>query len=176
MRFLRTLLLIVGVSPQVSAVGASSSSFSSQLQGALTRTLQDRGGTQVKSMAEAEEYFPICNCGHLRNTFAKQCNHGDDGTFVFKNCSPPNPKVTTCSDAKDLFGERCPCAGIYDETDFGYRCGNGILENNNNCSPCAEKCDDGNQYNYDGCDEFCEIEDGFEADGTSGKVNKINYF
>ena len=158
MRFLRTLLLIVGVSPQVSAVGASSS---------LKKQIRAN-----QKAVEAEEDFPICNCGHLRNTFAKQCNHGDDGTFVFENCRPPNPKVTTCSNAKKLFGNRCLCADIYDETDLVYICGNGELENNSNCSPCAEKCDDNNQDNGDGCDEFCEIEDGFEIDGTSGKVKR----
>ncbi len=44
-------------------------------------------------------------------------------------------------------------------------CGDGLVSAND-----GEVCDDGNEHNGDGCDENCEIEEGFECRGMSPSV------
>ena len=44
-------------------------------------------------------------------------------------------------------------------------CGDGVIANN-------EVCDDQNNDNHDGCDEYCKIEDGWECSSDDPSVCK----
>jgi cysteine-rich repeat protein len=66
-----------------------------------------------------------------------------------------------CPDCPDC-STWCPISNCTIEcNEFNYNCGNGVLDN-------GEECDDGNLNNFDGCSRLCYIEEGYEEDNGCG--------
>jgi cysteine-rich repeat protein len=85
----------------------------------------------------------ICNGDENCSTCSEDC-----GECECPNC-PECPSWCPISD--------CPI----ECTEFNYNCGNGILDE-------GEECDDGNLNNFDGCSRLCYIEEGYEEDNCNG--------
>ncbi len=109
-----------------------------------------------------------CN-DNCKLEFGYKCDAGDDGKSV---CSP-----TTCGDNVVEGAEMCEPgleSGCTSQCQYAPTCGDS--------GPCTsecgdglvlgEACDDGNRLSGDGCDENCEVEDGYDCQTQTSECEK----
>jgi len=150
--------------------------FTVILDGSPGDTIQHRleysdGVTTVESKGGLVEVISPSDCENGMREYDEEC---DDGNSV------PNDGCTNC-----ITDSEYTCTRIYGETSVCTICGNGVCdagEDHNNCAAdcityCGdaeiqepndegyyEQCDDGNQFDDDGCNyPECQLEPGYEC-------------
>ncbi|CAD8074288.1 unnamed protein product [Paramecium primaurelia] len=110
-----------------------------------------------------------CLPGYFIDEF-KQCQQCDlmcvECSQNYKNCTTVNPQYT-----KNQQNQQKKCnlnQGLLNDLDFYecvLQCGNGVLD-------LHEQCDDGNRDVQDGCNEFCQLDEGYLFDHLTHSLQK----